>query len=122
MGAAGDAGVVDPRTRYEIWLTCDDCGDVVVMAERCTLRREPLLGCYTLAFPCPSCRLRSAIEVDARSVMRLLAAGFEVHRGRTPAELREARPSGPPFTTDDVLAFHEVLATTTTVPPSFEGV
>jgi hypothetical protein len=119
--ASGDVGAADPRAAYELWVTCGDCGDVVVPAERCMLRRDTLLGRFTLAFPCPGCARRSAAPLDAPAVMRLLSLGFDVQRGRTPAELRERRPAGAPFTPDDLLAFHELLAGTDDVGAALGG-
>jgi hypothetical protein len=39
----------------------------------------------------------------------LVSSGVELQVWSPPAELREARPVGAPFTHDDLLRFHELL-------------
>ena len=108
MLARGDAS--DPRTRYEIWLSCDDCGDVVVAGEDCVLIRAA--GDVTLAYPCPACGCRGATAVPDEQLERLVQRGFVVRDAVVAQELIERRPIAPVLTWDDVLAAHELLGTT----------
>jgi predicted RNA-binding Zn-ribbon protein involved in translation (DUF1610 family) len=99
----------DRRRAYELWITCADCGDVVIPAEECDLqvmhdRR------HSVAYPCPSCGRRDVFTVSASLAEVLRAVGFIAHRASAPRELLEPRPLGPPFTWDDLLSFHEQLA------------
>ncbi|MGQ0824311.1 MAG: hypothetical protein ACT4OX_04630 [Actinomycetota bacterium] len=101
----------DLRRAYELWITCEDCGDVIVRAEHCELHVVRDNERYTLSYPCSSCGVRSSIAVTEQDVDDLLDAGFVVHTIHAAAELVEERPCAPPFTWDDLLAFHERLAT-----------
>src|SRR5437879_8334529 len=56
-GCGGDDHDTDPRVRYEIWVSCDDCVDVVVARVVRALIRGS--GHVTLASPCVQCGRRS---------------------------------------------------------------
>jgi hypothetical protein len=103
----------DRRTGFDLWVTCADCGDVVVHAERCELHARG--DHYAIVFPCPECGRRDVVPVTGEDVLDLVAAGFVVRRQTASPELREARPCGAPFDWDDILAFHEDLAYATDV-------
>jgi hypothetical protein len=96
--------------RYEIWLSCDDCGDVVVAGEDCILIRAA--GDVTLAYRCPACGCRAAAPVPDDELERLVGRGFVVRDARVALELTERRPIGPVLAWDDVLDAHETLAST----------
>ena len=95
----------DRRTRFELWATCTDCGDVVVPAEQCVLYARG--SDHAVAFPCSTCGRRDTVPVDDDDVETLMAAGFVTRRIEVP---RESRPVGAPFVWDDVLDLHELLA------------
>ncbi|HEX5095788.1 MAG TPA: hypothetical protein VFX21_07245 [Acidimicrobiia bacterium] len=103
----------DRRRGYELWVTCADCGDVVVRAELCELHARA--GDFTIVFPCSQCARRDVVPVTTEDVLELVAAGFVIRRQSAAAELREHRPCGEPFAWDDLLAFHEDLASATDV-------
>jgi hypothetical protein len=113
-----DASKHDPRTGYEIWVSCDDCGDVVIAGERCVLFRTTASATatvvtasgVTLAYPCVQCGRRSVTPVPDAALRRLVERGFSVIAWSPPLELLEPHPTGPPFTWDDLLEAHEVLA------------
>jgi len=100
----------DPRVRYEIWLSCVDCGDVVIPGENCELIQSAHE--VTLAYPCVECGRRSASAVPESQLERLLAKGFVVADASPALELREPHPIAAPFTWDDLLAFHQLLEST----------
>jgi hypothetical protein len=108
-----DPSDLDPRTRYEIWVSCDDCGDVAIAGEACVLFRTTTD--VTLAFPCVECGRRSVTPVPEDAFRGLLERGFPVRDWHPPRELHEPRPAGPPFTWDDVLEAHELLQRTDAV-------
>ncbi len=106
MEKRGDGLRIDPRARYYVWVTCGSCGDMRVPGEVTTL----FAG--TLAYRCPGCGVRDAVPVPPVQHERLVACGFPVRVVRLPAELAESRPVAPPFTADDLLDAHELLAGT----------
>jgi hypothetical protein len=99
----------DRRNGYELWITCSDCGDVVVPAEVCELHATVTATEHRVAFPCSSCGRRESIVVTEQDVADLLDAGFVIHGSSVAAELLEARPCAEPFSWDDLLSFHEKL-------------
>ncbi len=111
----GNAPERDPRAGYKIWVSCDDCGDIVVVGEACALVRRR--GDVTLAYPCTDCGRRSVSPIPPEQLDRLLARGFRITDWRPPSELLEARPIAPPFTWDDLLDAHELLARTALIVP-----
>jgi len=113
MVVRGDAAHSDPRVRYEIWVSCDDCGDVVVAGEACVLFRRG--SEVTLAYPCTECGRRSVSPVPDMQLERLVQRGFPIIDWRPPLELLEARPVAPVLTWDDLLDAHEALKRTSFV-------
>lgn len=89
--------------------SCPDCGDVELTTADMTVRvcSEDQRGAY--AFRCPSCELAVTKAAEPRIVDLLVSSGVELQVWRLPAELREAHPTGPAFTHDDLLSFHELL-------------
>lgn len=112
MSKRGQTSGSDPRTRFRILVTCDDCGDVTVAGEHTVLVRHDRSDTVTLAYRCNHCGIRSATPVPESQLARLVARGFPFRSLGAPAELFEPRPIGPPFTADDVLDAHELLAGT----------
>ena len=103
----------DPRRRYDIWVSCDDCGDVLIAGERCALIRAE--SRVALAYLCGQCGRRSVTPVPDEDLESLLAKGFRITEWEAPLEAREPHPVGPPWTWDDVLDAHELLERTTDV-------
>lgn len=83
-----------------------------VPGERATLLRDVRSGEVTMAFRCTRCAAASVAWVPPEQLDRLLARGFAVRDLVPPAELTEPRPVADPFTHDDLLAAHELLAST----------
>ncbi|MGQ0825495.1 MAG: hypothetical protein ACT4OX_10810 [Actinomycetota bacterium] len=110
FGSPSARAVVDRRRAYELWITCGNCGDVVVPAERCDLQVMTYLDRHSVAYRCPGCGQRDACVVTPAIANRLCAVGFVASYSEPAAELLERRPTGPPFTWDDLLTFHEQLA------------
>ena len=112
MHPSQDLGFVDPRHDYDLWLTCEDCGDVFVHAELCSLSHDSATGEFTLRYACGRCRRVHAVSLPHDDVEALRGVGFAVLPVTAPGELVEARPAGPRFGWNDMLAFHELLAST----------
>jgi predicted RNA-binding Zn-ribbon protein involved in translation (DUF1610 family) len=108
MAARGSASDRDPRCRYAIWVSCDDCGDVAVAGEECALIR--MAPQATLAYSCPQCGFRATALVPEADCRRLVARGFVVREAFPALELTERHPVAATFTWDDVLVAHEALA------------
>jgi predicted RNA-binding Zn-ribbon protein involved in translation (DUF1610 family) len=89
--------------------SCPDCGDVELTTADMTVRvcSEDQQGTY--AFRCPTCSMAVTKAAEPRIVDLLVSSGVELQVWSLPLELREARPLGPPFCHDDLLAFHELL-------------
>ncbi|MEA3020589.1 MAG: hypothetical protein QOI47_2113 [Actinomycetota bacterium] len=64
-------------------------------------------GAYS--FRCPTCTMAVTKAAEPRIVDLLVSSGVELQVWAPPAELRETRPGGDPFTHDDLLAFHDLL-------------
>jgi hypothetical protein len=100
----------DPRARYNIWVRCDDCGDVRVAGERTTLLRDVRNDEVHLAYRCTVCRLRASTWVPVEQLRRLIERGFHVEAWHPPLELVEPHPVADAVTFDDILDAHELLA------------
>jgi hypothetical protein len=89
--------------------SCPDCGDVELTTADMTVRvcSEDQQGTY--AFRCPACTMAVTKAAEPRIVDLLVSSGVELQVWSLPLELREARPAGPAFCHDDLLAFHELL-------------
>jgi len=88
--------------------SCEHCGDVELRVADVTVRVciDDDAGSYV--FRCPSCAMAVVKDAEPRVVELLLASGVDVAYWSRPAELSE-RPTGPAFTHDDLLDFHELL-------------
>jgi endogenous inhibitor of DNA gyrase (YacG/DUF329 family) len=92
----------------KIRASCPTCGDVELTTNDVVLRicGDDNSGTYT--FTCPVCEA-SVVKPAEQHILDLLAAsGVRVVVWTLPAELSE-RPSGEPFTHDDLLDFHAML-------------
>jgi hypothetical protein len=89
--------------------SCEHCGDVDLRVDDVQVRIciDDDAGSYV--FRCPRCTMAVVKDAEPRVVELLLASGVEVTYWARPAELDERR-SGPAFTHDDLLDFHELLA------------
>ena len=106
----------DSRASFELWLTCPDCGDIVVPAEACDLCLDLGHDAHLVAYRCPQCRRRGTCALAEPRVDELIRHGFAVRVLTVAAELHEPRPTGPTFQWDDLLAFHELLSETDRLP------
>ncbi|HEX5095442.1 MAG TPA: hypothetical protein VFX21_05485 [Acidimicrobiia bacterium] len=104
--ASGD----DARYPFELWLTCPDCGDIVVPAKSCDVYLDLSHDRHLVAYRCPRCRRRGTCPLDDEHVAWLMERGHAVRVLTVAAELHEPRPGGPAFQWDDILAFHEMLS------------
>jgi hypothetical protein len=93
-----------------IRVTCGACGDVELTAEEMRVRRCVETGAATYVFICPDCHMAEVRTAEEHVVEVLRSAGVVCAEWQLPAELGE-RPIGPPLTHDDLLDFHELLAT-----------
>jgi hypothetical protein len=80
-----------------------DCGEVKLGVRAVTLIIDSPSRSGSYAFTCPNCGQRRVKPADERVIELLLIAGVEPQSATTPVD--------PPFTPDDLLAFHELLAT-----------
>lgn len=89
--------------------SCPDCGDVELTSQDMTVRlcADDNRGAYV--FRCPTCDMTVSKATEQRIIDLLVASGVKVDMWTLPLELRE-RPVGAPFTHDDLLTFHEVMA------------
>ena len=121
MHPSQDLGFVDPRHDYDLWLTCEICGDVFVHAELCSLRHDAATGEYSLRYACERCGRMHAMSLPHDDVDALRGVGFTVLPVTAPGELLEGRPGGEDFAWNDMLSFHELLATTDLVAVLVNG-
>ncbi len=94
--------------------TCPTCGEVGLTPDEIELRVDSLDAAASFyAFACPTCRDTVRKPADAR-IVRLLMSGGVAVRPADPAAPRRRRLAerfdGPPFTHDDLLDFHTLLA------------
>ncbi len=90
--------------------TCPDCGDVELTTREVTVRvcADDDTGAYT--FRCPVCHMTVLKPAESHIVDLLAASGVRVVVWTLPAELHERPLDGPFFTHDDLLDFHDMLA------------
>ncbi|HEX5615223.1 MAG TPA: hypothetical protein VFZ83_08710 [Acidimicrobiia bacterium] len=98
-----------PSAPVVIRTRCDACGEIRLTDEDVAVRRRVGEPDGTVAFRCPRCGLRQVHPLTRDQLRRLADDGIYAVVWLDPAEVREPRPAGPPFTPDDVLAFHELL-------------
>jgi hypothetical protein len=88
--------------------SCEHCGDVELSVDDVQVRVCIDDDAGTYVFRCPSCTMAVVKAAEPRVIELLLASGVEIAYWSRPAELGERR-SGPAFTHDDLLDFHELL-------------
>lgn len=90
--------------------SCGDCGDVELRVADVEVRLRDDEEAGTYVFRCPECSMAVVKDAEPRVVDLLVASGVVLTRWSLPAEVHERR-SGPAFTHDDLLDFHELLST-----------
>lgn len=108
MGHDEHKGTSIRGRKERVLAPCPDCGDVRVAIAACTLMRCMDDGRMAVAYRCPRCGRRDAIDLTGQPdrVPALLDAGVRLRVWHLPAELSEPRPGGPPFQAEDVLDWH----------------
>ncbi|HWC14464.1 MAG TPA: hypothetical protein VG929_07705 [Actinomycetota bacterium] len=89
--------------------TCPGCGEVDLVADDILLRIGSQSGSNTYGFACPECGDFVQKPADERVVRLLLSGGVMPTLVHVPAEALEPR-TGPPINHDDLLTFHDLLA------------
>jgi len=100
--------------------TCPRCGEVDMTPESILLSLRDRAGEGLYRFSCPGCQGTIEKPADRKVVALLLSAGVELdgHQAEqgsfegiaaAAAASPEQRPDGPPFTVDDIIAFHFLL-------------
>jgi hypothetical protein len=100
--------------------TCPRCGEVDMSPESILLSIRDRAGEGLYRFSCPGCQGTVEKPADRKVVALLLSAGVELgghdaEQGsfdgiaETAEASPEQRPAGPPFTVDDIIAFHFLL-------------
>jgi hypothetical protein len=88
--------------------TCPACGEVDLTADDILLRIGATQSVNTYGFTCPDCGKFVEKSADDRIVRLLLSGGVMPVPVHVPAEALEVH-TGPQFTYDDLLDFHEML-------------
>ena len=89
--------------------TCGECGDVeMTTADVWVKVRDDESGTYS--FRCPVCQVVVTKPAEPHIVELLVSSGVRWSAWRPPAELEE-HPGGLPITYDDLIDFHDLLAT-----------
>ena len=82
-----------------------------MQADVIMLTVEPASGEGVYSFVCPVCEDLVEKPADRKIVSLLKSVGVELsEREEAASERPETRPDGPPFTLDDVIDFHFLLA------------
>jgi predicted RNA-binding Zn-ribbon protein involved in translation (DUF1610 family) len=89
--------------------TCPQCGEVDLTPEDIRLTIGSADKRY--GFSCPTCSDYIEKAADDRVVRLLLSGGVLPVVSDVPAEVLEAKAGGSPISLDDLLEFHELLAT-----------
>jgi hypothetical protein len=89
---------------------CPSCADVRIDARNLTIRVCTDTKQWSYCFRCPACGYAVAHDSDNGVLAEISGMGVTTVVWHLPAELSEPRPTGPPFTWDDVLDFHLFLA------------
>ncbi|MCA1726550.1 MAG: hypothetical protein LC722_02510 [Actinobacteria bacterium] len=100
--------------------TCPTCGEVDMAPNEIFLSvREPA---SVYRFVCPACSRPIEKAADRKIVAMLLSAGVNLGDGRAPVpSVRAGGESLPPFTTQDLRAFHRLLLQDHLVAQLVEG-
>ena len=94
----------------QIRATCSDCGDVELRSRDLRVRVCKDNQAATYLFRCPVCRMIEVRPAESHVVDVLLAAGVHCTEWSRPTELEEPHAGGA-NSQDDVLDFHDLLAT-----------
>lgn len=90
--------------------SCGDCGDVELTTSDVHVRVCTLDNQGTYLFRCPQCAMTVVKSAEARTIDLLVASGVTYETWTPPLELTEPRAGGTPFTHDDLIDFHALLA------------
>ena len=90
--------------------SCPTCGDVELPGTALHARRCETTGEGSYSFGCPECGTVVVKPADQRLLDLLVASGIPMTSWSLPSELAETH-AGDPITYDDILAFHDLLAT-----------
>lgn len=90
--------------------TCEWCGDIDLIAQEVTIRASSADMSCSAVFLCPNCGRDAAVPFHRGLAPDLLDAGCGFEAWDVRGEL-EGPEAGPPITTGDVRAMHELLAT-----------
>lgn len=90
--------------------SCPQCGDVELPGSELKARVCETTGEGSYSFACPECETVIVKPADQRLVDLLVASGITLTKWSLPGELAEAH-NGDPISYDDILAFHDLLAT-----------
>ena len=96
-----------------IRVTCQCCGAVaLIRPAQVVLLADPDQTSGVYLFLCPSCERLTVRSAEAAEVQLLIAAGVPTgeEQGRTSGPLPHSTVESPPFTPDDLLDFHLLLA------------
>lgn len=88
---------------------CDQCGEIRLVEDDLTIRRRVGDRDGTVAFRCPRCGIRQVHPLTAEQLRRLAEDGIFAVVWLDPAEVREPKPAGPPFSDADIAALHALL-------------
>lgn len=94
----------------KIEVLCPACSTKTVLTPDVVALWEDACGTRTYAFVCLVCVDVTIRHTDARGAAMLTAAGVEWWQPPARPEHPESPPGGAPFTPDDLLVFHELLA------------
>ena len=107
----GPGGADTPLEMTSIRTNRPRCGEVEMQADVIMLTVEQASGEGMYSFVCPVCEDLVEKPADRKIVSLLKSVGVEIsEREEASSELPETRPDGPPFTLDDVIDFHFLLA------------
>jgi hypothetical protein len=112
--------------------TCPRCGEVDISPEAILVSIWNGAGAGSYRFSCPGCRGTVQKPADRKVVALLLSAGVEMDEHepeqgsfedivQATERAFEQRPGGPPFTVDDLIAFHFLLKDDERLARAFRG-
>jgi len=90
--------------------SCPSCGDVELPGTGLKARLCETTGEGSYTFTCPECATVVVKPADKRLLDLLVASGIALISWSLPGELAESH-EGEPISYDDILAFHDLLAT-----------
>jgi hypothetical protein len=88
--------------------SCPECGDVEFPSERVRARVCYDTGEGSYTFTCPECQAQVDKPAENRVLYLLAGAGVHIETWRRPGV--QAPTNAVPFTFDDLIAFHDLLA------------